>query len=426
MFLAPATTRMDIVREGIAEQRQRRRLLIIGGSVAVGLLITLGLSRLKPAAPTVDRSTLWIDTVKRGPMLRQVRGPGSLVPEEIRWIPAQTDGRVERILLKPGSPVEPSTVLIELSNLELARDALDAEWQVKAGQAELENVKVKLRRDQMDQEASAATIESDLHQAQLQAETNEGLYKEGLVAQLTLKLSQVKARELATRNEIEKQRLASVSDAAKAQTDAQAAKVEQLRALWQLKRSQLDALRVRAGARGVLQEISVQVGQRVTAGANLARVVQPEKLKAELKIAETQARDIQIGQPASIDTRNGVVAGHVSRVDPAVQNGTVTVDVALEGALPKGARPDLSVDGTIELDRLADVVSVGRPAFGQEQSVVGLFRIASGESEATRVKVRLGKASVNTVEVLEGLKPGDRVILSDMSAWDAYDRVRLK
>jgi HlyD family secretion protein len=404
----------------------RKESFCAGGCVALGLLITLGLSRLKPAAPSVDGSTLWIDTVKRGPMLRQVRGPGSLVPEEIRWIPAQTDGRVERVLVKPGSPVDPSTVLVELSNPELARDALDAEWQVKAAQAELENVKVKLRRDLMDQQASAATLQSDLHQAQLQAETNEGLYKEGLVAQLTLKLSQVKAQELATRNEIEKQRLASVSDAAKAQTDAQVAKVEQLRALWQLKRSQLEALKVRAGAHGVLQELPVQVGQRVTAGSNLARVVQPEKLKAELKIAETQARDVQIGQPASIDTRNGVVAGRVSRVDPAVQNGTVTVDVALDGALPKGARPDLSVDGTIELDRLADVVSVGRPAFGQEQSVVGLFRIAAGGSEATRVKVRLGKTSVNTVEVLDGLKPGDRVILSDMSAWDAYDRVRLK
>ncbi|HEY6222121.1 MAG TPA: HlyD family efflux transporter periplasmic adaptor subunit, partial [Candidatus Eisenbacteria bacterium] len=402
---------MDLAREGIVQNRRRRRFLIAGGCVALGLLITLGLSRLKPAAPSVDGSTLWIDTVKRGPMLRQVRGPGSLVPEEIRWIPAQTDGRVERVLVKPGSPVDPSTVLVELSNPELARDALDAEWQVKAAQAELENVKVKLRRDLMDQQASAATLQSDLHQAQLQAETNEGLYKEGLVAQLTLKLSQVKAQELATRNEIEKQRLASVSDAAKAQTDAQAAKVEQLRALWQLKRSQLEALKVRAGAHGVLQELPVQVGQRVTAGANLARVVQPEKLKAELKVAETQARDVQIGQPASIDTRNGVVAGRVSRVDPAVQNGTVTVDVALDGALPKGARPDLSVDGTIELDRLSDVVSVGRPAFGQEQSVVGLFRIAPGGSEATRVKVRLGKTSVNTVEVLDGLKPGDRVIL---------------
>ena len=417
---------MDIVREGISEQKRRRRLLIAGGAVALGLLITLGLSRLKPAAPTVDASTLWIDTVKRGPMLRQVRGPGSLVPEEIRWIPAQTDGHVERILVRPGSPVTPSTVLLELSNPELARDVLDAEWQMKAAQAELANVKVKTQRDLMDQQAAAASIQSDYHQAQLQAQTNEGLYKEGLVAELTLKLSQVKAQELATRHEIETRRLATVSEAAKAQIDAQEAKVEQLRALWQLKRSQADALKVRAGANGVLQELPLQVGQRVAAGTNLARVVQPEKLKAELKIAETQARDVQIGEPASIDTRNGVVAGHVSRVDPAVQNGTVTVDVSLDGALPKGARPDLSVDGTVELDRLADVVSVGRPAFGQEQSVVGLFRIAPGGSEATRVKVKLGKSSVNTVEVLEGLKPGDRVILSDMSAWDAYDRVRLK
>jgi HlyD family secretion protein len=278
----------------------------------------------------------------------------------------------------------------------------------------------------MDQQAAAATVRSDFHQAQLQAETNEGLFKEGLVAELTLKLSRVRAEELATRNAIEEKRLAAVSDAARAQVAVQQARVEQLQALAGLKRSQKEALHVRAGIAGVLQELPVQVGQRLMPGTTLAKVAEPTKLKAQLKIAETQARDIEIGQPASIDTRNGVVAGRVSRVDPASQNGTVTVDVALEAPLPKGARPDLSVDGTIELDRLKDVLYVGRPAFGQEKSLVSLFRVSEDGDEAVRVKVRLGKSSVNTVEILEGLRVGEKVILSDMSPWDAYDRVRLK
>ncbi|HXM78032.1 MAG TPA: HlyD family efflux transporter periplasmic adaptor subunit [Thermoanaerobaculia bacterium] len=396
--------------------------------MTVVLLITLGLSRLKPAAPTVEKSAVWLDTVKRGPMRREVRGPGSLVPESegILQISAATDARVERLLLQPGSPVQPSSILLEMSNPELQRDGLDAEWQLKAAQAELINTRIRLEKELMDQQAAAATVRSDFHQAQLQAETNEGLYKEGLVADLTLKLSKVRAEELSTRNEIERKRLEVYSQSAKAQGDVQQAKVEQLRALAQLKRSQLEALHVRAGIEGVLQELPLQVGQRVVPGTTLAKVVQPNRLKAQLKIAETQAKDIVIGQPASIDTRNGVVPGKVSRVDPAVQNGTVTVDVVLAGALPKGARPDLSVDGTIELDRLADVVYVGRPAFGQEQNQISLFRVNGEGDDAQRVKVRLGKSSVNTVQVLEGLKPGDRVILSDMSAWDAYDRVRLK
>ena len=419
---------MDILREDFARDRRRRRILFISlGAVAV-LLITLGLSRLKPAAPTVDRSTVWIDTVKKGPMVRQVRGPGSLVPEAegIRQISAATDGRVERILMQPGSPVEPGTVLLEMSNPELQRDALDADWQLKAGQADLVNTRVRLQKDLLDQKAAAATVESDFHQAQLQAETNEGLFKEGLVAGLTLKISKVRAEELATRNDIEKKRLSVYSESAQAQIAAQQARVEQLRALAQLKRSQMEALHVRAGIRGVLQELPLQPGQRITPGTTLAKVVQPEKLKAQLKIAETQVRDVQIGEHASIDTRNGVVEGHVSRVDPSSQGGTVTVDVALDGPLPKGARPDLSVDGMIELENLPDVVYVGRPAFGQEEGHITLFRLAEASSEARRVKVRLGKSSVNTVQILEGLKPGDRVVLSDMSAWDAFDRVRLK
>jgi HlyD family secretion protein len=419
---------MDIVREDFSEKRRRKRLLLASAGVTVVLLITLGLSRLKPAAPTVEKSAVWLDTVKRGPMRREVRGPGSLVPESegILQISAATDARVERLLLQPGSPVKPSSILLEMSNPELQRDGLDAEWQLKAAQAELINTRIRLEKELMDQQAAAATVRSDFHQAELQAETNEGLYKEGLVADLTLKLSKVRAEELSTRNEIERKRLEVYSQSAKAQGDVQQAKVEQLRALAQLKRSQLEALQVRAGIEGVLQELPLQVGQRVVPGTTLAKVVQPNRLKAQLKIAETQAKDIVIGQPASIDTRNGVVPGNVSRVDPAVQNGTVTVDVALAGALPKGARPDLSVDGTIELDRLADVVYVGRPAFGQEQNQISLFRVSGDGNDAQRVKVRLGKSSVNTVQVLEGLKPGDRVILSDMSAWDAYDRVRLK
>ena len=419
---------MDIVREDFAEKKRRKRLLVTAVGLAGALLITLGLSRLKPAAPTVDKGAVWTDTVKRGPMNREVRGPGSLVPqtEGIRQISASTDARVERLVLQPGSPVEPSSLLLEMSNPELSRDALDAEWQLKAAQAELANTRVRLQKELMDQQAAAATVESDFHQAQLQAQTNEGLFKEGLVADLTLKLSKVRAEELKTRHEIETKRLAVYEESAKAQMDVQQAKVEQLRALWQLKRSLLDALHVRAGITGVLQELPLQVGQRVTPGTTLAKVVQPDKLKAQLKIAETQAKDVVAQQPAQIDTRNGVVAGHVSRVDPSVQNGTVTVDVAIDGPLPKGARPDLSVDGTIELDRLADVVYVGRPAFGQDQNTISLFRVNKDGDEADRVKVRLGKSSVNAVQILEGLKPGDRVILSDMSAWDAYDRVRLK
>jgi HlyD family secretion protein len=417
---------VDIIREDVSEKRRKKRLVLAAvGAVAV-LLITLGLSKLKPAAPTVEKSTVWMDTVKRGPMLRQVRGPGTLVPQEIRFISAETNARVERLVILPGAPVKPDTVLVEMSNPDVERQALEAESQFHAAQAELANVKARAQRDIMDQEAAAATVRSDYHQAQLQAETNEGLYKEGLVAALILKLSKVRAEELETRNAIEEKRVATVEESAKSQVAVQEAAVEQLRALTDLRKAQKEALHVRAGIPGVLQELPVQVGQQVTPGVTIAKVAEPTRLKAQLKIAETQAKDVQIGQPASIDTRNGLVAGKVARIDPAVQNGTVTVDVTLTGELPMGARPDLSVDGTIELDRLADVLYVGRPAFGQEKSQVGLFRVNEDGDEATRVKVKLGKSSVNTVEILEGLKPGDKVILSDMSAWDAYDRVRLK
>jgi HlyD family secretion protein len=416
---------VDIVREGVKEQKRKKQILLaISAGIAI-LLITLGLSRLKPAAPTVEKGTVYIDTVKRGPMLRQVRGPGSLVPEQILFLAAETEATVERLILQPGSLVKPDTVILELSNPELEQAALDAEWQLKGGMARLLDVKAGLQVALMNQKAQAAAIRSEYNQARLQQETNEGLFKEGLIADLNLKLSKVRAEELEERNRLEQDRLVAAQEAFKAQLSVQEAQVEQLRAMAKLRRDQVQGLKVRAGIAGVLRQVPVQAGQRLPPGTTIAVVVQPEKLKAELRIAETQARDIMIGQPAQIDTRNGIVAGKVSRVDPAVQNGTVTVDVALEGPLPRGARPDLSVDGTIELDRLADVVYVGRPAFGQEQSTVGLFKLDPDGDEATRVTVKLGKSSVNTVQILEGLQPGDKVILSDMSAWDAVDRVRL-
>jgi len=416
---------MDIPRESAARQRRMRRIIYsVVGLLAI-LAVTLGLSRLKPAAPSVDRATVWIDTVKRGPMLLQVRGLGTLVPEEILWIPATTDGRVVRRFVLPGSPVTADTVVIELSNPELEQSALDAEWQLKAAQAQYNSLKAQLDSQLLDQKAAAATVQADYRQAKLNAEKDEELAKRGLGSELNVKLSRARADALTTRNEIEEQRLSVSAESAKAQLDSQKARVEQLRALYELKRSQLDSLRVRAGAEGVLQELPVEVGQRVAAGAILAKVAQPTHLKAQLKVPETQAKDVQIGQVASIDTRNGIIPGHVMRVDPAVQNGTVTVDAKLEGALPKGARPDLSVEGTVEIENLRDVIYVGRPAFGQPNSTVGIFKLDEEGNGAARVQVKLGRSSVNTVEILEGLKPGDKVVLSDMSAWDAFNRVRL-
>ncbi|MGA2610178.1 MAG: efflux RND transporter periplasmic adaptor subunit [Terriglobia bacterium] len=416
---------MDIPRESAKRQRRIRRIIYsILGLLAIAS-VTLGLSRLKPAAPSVDKATVWIDTVKRGPMLLEVRGLGTLVPEEILWIPATTDGRVVRRLVLPGVPMKADSVILELKNPELEQAALDAEWQLKAAEAEYNSLKAQLDSQLLDHRAAAATVQSDYRQAALNAEKDEALAKSGLGAELNSKLSKAKADELTTRNQIEQDRLSVSAASAKAQLEAQKAKVEQLRALYELKRAQLDRLQVRAGAEGVLQELLVEVGQQVTIGTILAKVAQPTRLKAELKIPETQAKDVQIGLLASIDTRNGIISGHVMRVDPAVQNGTVTVDVKLEGALPKGARPDLSVEGTIEIENLKDVIYVGRPAFGQPNSTVGIFKLDEEGSGAARVQVKLGRSSVNTVEILEGLKPGDRVVLSDMSTWDAFNRIRL-
>ena len=415
---------MDIARPSQARQKRIRRILIGSGSLAAVLLITLGLSRLRPAAPLVENP--WIDTVKRGPMVRQVRGLGILVPVEVRWIPAISEGRVERLVILAGTPVKADTVILELSNPELELQALDAESQLRAAEASLTELRVRLESQHLDQEAAAARVKADFHQARMRADADEELAKNGLIADINLKVSQVTAEELGNRDRIERKRLDISSEAILAQMAVQAAQVDQRRALARLRRRQFQDLHVRAGLDGVLQQLPVEVGQRVTPGTPLARVAQPERLKAVVKIAETQAKDVLIGQKATVDTRNGVIEGHVARVDPAAQQGTVTVDIALDGELPKGARPELSVDGTIELERLADVLSVGRPAQGQAESLVGLFRLEEGGKEATRARVKLGRASVNTVEVVEGLKEGDRVVLSDTSAWDAFDRIQLK
>jgi multidrug efflux pump subunit AcrA (membrane-fusion protein) len=420
---------MDIARPDQSRKRRRKRLLLaLGGLVAISL-ITLGLSRLTPAAPTMEKGTVLMDVVKRGEMLRQVRGNGTLVPEQIQFVQAETDGRVERILVLPGAEVKPDTILMELSNPQLKQDAFDAEWQLKADTAQLTKLKVQLESDRLTQKSAIATLKSDYEQASLVAEADENLAKGGLVAILTAKQSRAKADDLRARLEIENERLKISEDSTQAQLAAQQAIIEKDQALLALKRAQVEGLRVRAGIDGVLQQIgdlvTLQVGQRVTPTATLAKIVQPSKLKAEVKIAETQAKDILIGQVAEIDTRNGIIPGHVTRVDPAVINGTVTVDVKLEGALPKGARPDLSIDGTIELERLEDVVYVGRPVQGQAESTVSIFKVTDGGRGAVRVPVKLGRSSVGSIQILEGLQPGDQIILSDMSAWDAYERLRL-
>lgn len=407
-------------------QAKRRRQIMwgAGGVVLIGL-VTMGLARLKPAAPAVERSTVWIDTVKRGPMLRQVRGLGTLVPVEIRWIPAVTEGRVDRILALPGTAVKADSVLLDLSNPQLQQEALDAEWKLKAAEADYKNMEMQLASQVLAQKSESAKAESEYSQSKMQAETDTELQKLGVISENSLKVSSAKAHESETRNQIEHQRLANSGQVLEAQLQAKQAEVEQFRAMNQLKQSRLQGLHVRAGTDGVLQEQTLKVGQWVIPGTTLAKVVQPERLKAELKVAETQAKDIQLGQPASVDTHNGVIAGHVMRIDPSVQNGTVTVDVALDGVLPQGARPDLSVDGTIDLERIADILYVGRPAFGQEKSTVGLFRLEP-DGQAVRAQVQLGRSSVNTVEIVQGLKEGDQVVLSDMSRWDNFDRVRLE
>jgi len=418
---------VDIARPEFKTQKRRRQIVFAAAAVVVVVALTIGVSRLKPAAPLVERGTVWTDTVKRGPMLRQVRGLGSLVPtqESVRQIPAETEATVVRIHMLPGSQVKADTILVEMSNPQVEQAAIDAQLQLKATEAEYRSLRVKLESDLMNQKAGAATVGADHAQAQRQAETDKALYDLGVISGLSYKASKGKADELTTRNDLESERLKANQNAIETQMAQEQAKLDQMRTLAQLKQKQLDALRVRAGIDGVLVDLPLQVGQHVLPGAMLAKIVQPNHLMATLKVAETQARDVQIDEPASIDTHNGIVAGTVMRVDPAVQNGTVTVDVKLTGDLPKGARPDLSVDGTIDLERLDNVLYVGRPALGQENSTISLFKLRTDGQEAVRVPVKVGRASVNSIQVIEGLHEGDAVILSDMSRWDSTDRIRL-
>jgi HlyD family secretion protein len=418
---------MDVIRKDAGRKRVIRRIIYITVFVVALGGITFAVTRLKPAAPSVEMATLWPGTVKRGAMRVDRRGLGTLVPEEKLVVPAQTDGRVDKRLLLPGQDavVKPDTVLMILSSPELENAMVDAEYQLKTAEATYTDTQMTLEKQGLDQKAAAATVSSDYKQAKLTADRDQELAKEGLIPDLQEKLSAVKADELAQRTKIEEERLDFQKQQVQAELAAQRAKVDQLRAMYELKKSQVEALKVKAGTNGIMTELLVEVGQRVTAGTALARITQPWKLKAELKIAETQAKDIAIGQDAQIDTRNGIIPGKVSRIDPSVINGTRTVDVRLIGALPPGAVPDLSVDGTIEIENLSDVVYVERPVFGQPDTTTSLFKIDPDSKGATRVNVKLGRGSVTTIEVLDGLKVGDRVILSDMSAWDGHDRLRL-
>ncbi len=422
---------MDIVRDASVKKkkRQKQTVMIVVAVIAV-LGVTLGVSKLKPAPQSVEFGTIWPDTVKRGSMLRQVHGIGTLVPipEDVRLIPAETDVRIERILKLPGMPVTPDTVIMELSNPQVVQEALNADLDLKSAEAEYHNTKAKVDSDLMNLKGEAATVEADYENAQRDADANKELAKIGVLSDSALKASLAKAKEMATRHKIEDDRITEATKAVETQLEVQQSTIEQKRAMQQLKHRQLDALKVKAGITGVLAALdtAVQVGQRLTQGTILAKVVQPEHLKAELKIPETQAKDIVMGLPADVDTHNGVVKGKVTRIDPAVQNGTVTVDVTLDEPPPKGSRPDLSVDGTITLERLDNVLYVGRPAFGQEKSTVSMFKIDPDGKTAMRIPVELGRGSVNTIEIVRGLKEGDQVILSDMSRYDNQDRIRLE
>ena len=420
---------MDIQRTIDIKKRRLRRLLIVSSGVLAVAAVTVGLARLKPAAPQVERATIYLDTVKRGDIPREVRGNGTLVPQQIQLVQARTEGRIEQVLVLPGAAVKADTVLLELSNPELQQAALDVEWQLKAAEAQLQRLKVQLESDRLTQEAATATLKTEYTLAAVDAEADSELSKGGLVPALTLKKSLARAEELKLRYEIEVKRLNISSQSAQAQVAVQEADLAKLRAMLGLKREQVAALQIRPGIDGVLQQVGdkemLQAGQRVMPGATLAKVVQPTKLKAEIKIAETQVKDLLLGQSATIDTHNGLVPGEVMRIDPAAQNGTVTVDIMLKGPLPKGARPDMNVEATVLLERLQNVLYVGRPINGQPESTVGLFKVVNGGKEAIRLPVKLGRGSVNAIEICAGLEIGDQIILTDMSQWDAQDRVRL-
>ena len=426
-MLVAAQFPMDTARDPVILRRKRiRQAAYAAVGLAVVLAVSVALARMEPAAPNVDRTTLLIDTVKRASFVRQVRGLGTLVPEDTRWLPATTQGRVERIVLRPGAEVRPDTVILELSNPQVEQEALNARLALSSADAALENLRVQLQNDLLTQQAQVATIQAEYKQAEMDVEANDVLAKKQIVSALMLRQSQLRAETLRERLEIEKKRFTMASESIPARLRVQQASVDQARASFELYSRRLADLQVRSGFAGVLQQVPVEVGQQVAPGQNLARVADPTRLKAELRIAETQARDVEVGQLAYVDTRNGIITGRVSRKDPAATNGTVAVDVGLTGELPRGAVPDLSVDGTIELERLDSALQVGRPAFGQEQSTISLFKVIDATGHATRVPVRVGRSSVNTIEITSGLNEGDQVVLSDMSTWNGVDRVRLR
>lgn len=416
---------MDVQRTGVLERRRRRRWAVGLGGVAVVAAVSIGLSQLDPAVPRVDRDTVWLGTVRRGEMVREVRGPGTLTPAVVRWIPAESGGRVENLPVRPGQQVDPESVIAELRNPEVEQASLEAASAVRRIEAELEELRMRLRSDRLDRRAAAAAVRSDYEQAVIRAEADRELADRGLISDVNLRLSTTAVSALRERVDLEAERLESSDAAAKAQIEAKEAEVEEARTVATLRDEQRRSLIVRAGLSGIVQDVSIETGQRVEQGAIIARIAEPTELQAELRIPATQARDVQPGQAVSVDTRNGIVAGSVARLDPAVREGTVRVEVALTGALPRGARPDMAVDGTIEIERLENILFVERPAFGTEDATVSLFRVDDSGS-AERVPVHFGRGSVRTIEVVDGLAEGDQVVLSDTSRWDDHDRITLR
>jgi HlyD family secretion protein len=417
---------MDIVREGIVEKKRRNRWILGAVGIVVTVLVTAAVASLEPAAPSVDKDTVWVGTVERGTLLRQVRGHGTLVPEELRWVQAETTGRVEKIFVDPGQRVAADEVILELTNPEVERAAVDSENALRREEAELESLRITLISTELDQKARAAEVDADSIRASLQAEANRELSEKGLISEIQLRSAEAVADALETRREIEGQRLEMTARANQALLEAKRAEVDQQRALHRLRAAQLDALSVRAGIDGVVQEVPLEIGQQAMAGTMLARVAEPTRLQAELRVPATRARDVRPGQKVKVDTRNGIVAGTVARVDPSVQGGTVAVEVRIDDELPDGARPDLAVDGTIEIERLVDVLYVGRPVQSQENATVGLYLLDPDGDHARRVQVDLGRASVETIEIINGLVEGDQVILSDTSRWDENEKIRLR
>ena len=424
---------MDVARKGVNRRKTIRRLVIAGFLSITAAGATWGVGRMQPALPLVEAGSVWPDTVKRGSMLRQVHGNGSLVPEQVTWISAQVEGRIEKIHIQPGTSVEPGTIIMDLSNPTLSAAMITAEYDLKQAEATLADLNITLQSVKFDKQAAAAQVTSDYEQARIKADRDTQLASMGLIPALDLKLSNAQARHLELRNQIEEQRLSTIDQSITAQLTAQRVKIDQLRAMYELKKQQVEELHVHAGVTGMLQQLGnttagaplLEAGQNVSAGTILARVAQQDKLKAQLRITETEAKDIVLGQKAAIDTHTGTVEGKVIRIDPSAVNGTVLVDVGLTGMLPQGARPDLSVDGTVDIEKLDNILYISRPASGQPNSAASLFRIDADGKTATRVNVKLGRASVNTIEIVSGLRENDKVIVSDMNAMDSHDRIRL-